>query len=39
VAPARTIREAAGDDHAVKEVLHAASIWINDHRRPRAVLV
>jgi hypothetical protein len=39
MAPARTIREAAGDDHAVKDVLHAAGIWINDHRRPRAVLV
>jgi hypothetical protein len=38
-APARTIREAVGDDHAVKDVLHAATTWISDHRRPRAVLV
>jgi hypothetical protein len=37
-APARTIREAAGDDHAVKDVFHAATAWINDHRRPRAAL-
>jgi hypothetical protein len=38
-APARTIREAIADDHAVKDVFHAAAVWISDHRRPRAALV
>jgi hypothetical protein len=37
-APARTIREAIGDDHAVKDVFLAATAWISDHRRPRAAL-
>ena len=36
-APARTIREAIGDDHAVKDVFHAAAVWIGDHRRTPAV--
>jgi hypothetical protein len=37
-APARTIREAIGDDHAVKDVFLAAAAWIGDHRQPRAAL-
>jgi hypothetical protein len=38
MAPARTIREAIFDDHAIKDVLHAATVWISDQRQPRAAL-
>ena len=37
-APARTIREAIGDDHAVKDVFLAAAAWIGEHRQPQAAL-
>jgi hypothetical protein len=37
-APARIIREAIGDDHAVKDVFLAAAAWIVEHRQPQTAL-
>jgi hypothetical protein len=37
--PARTIRVAADDDHAVKAVLQAASAWTSGHRRWNSALI